>query len=300
MAAAELGLNKTIEFRWRPTEGAVETRETFETRVLEEGLGLVLDDVHSLQSNPKDGSYEVSLKTEEKAEEVSNAMRLDPSVTEMYRVKRLGQPNLRLITVHLFNTFVPDGVIADWLGQYGEVLPGARKVVDPRGYWTGRRQFRVLLAPDPEGHDGLSHPPAFLNIGPVRGYLFYPRQPQACRRCRTTGHGEADCRGLRCHACNSADHLLRACPDRRQANAEKTKRSRRRRTRASPRGADRPVPTPRKRARSEGAEPEPLAPLQPLPELVPEREPRQPEAELEAEAAEPVETQPEAEPQLEP
>ncbi|KAF3845656.1 hypothetical protein F7725_002734 [Dissostichus mawsoni] len=49
------------------------------------------------------------------------------------------------------------------------------------GFWTGRRQFQVLLKSEPEGVGGLKHPPASFSLGGDRGYLFYPRQPAFCR-----------------------------------------------------------------------------------------------------------------------
>ena len=64
-----------------------------------------------------------------------------------------------------------------FLPRYGKVLSGARYLRDDDGIWTGKRQFRFLLNEDPDGFNGLVHPPAYIAIEPDRGYLFYSRQP---------------------------------------------------------------------------------------------------------------------------
>ncbi|KAK1875560.1 Zinc finger CCHC domain containing protein 3 [Dissostichus eleginoides] len=82
------------------------------------------------------------------------------------------------------------------------------------GIWTGRRQFQVLLKSEPEGCGGLKHPPASFSLGADRGYLFYPRQPAFCRRCRQSGHVEGGCNGASCRFCGQGGHEAKTarCP----------------------------------------------------------------------------------------
>ncbi|XP_033998587.1 uncharacterized protein LOC117492420 [Trematomus bernacchii] len=113
------------------------------------------------------------------------------------------------------------------------------RVGDAMGIWTGLGQFQVLLGSGPEGFGGLGHPPASFSLGADRGYLFYPRQPAFCRRCRQSGHVEGGCAGASCrfcgqrgheakdctvpkacHGCSGIDHLYRSCPERRRTFAE--------------------------------------------------------------------------------
>ena len=154
------------------------------------------------------------------------------------KIHILASMGYRKVTVHMFNPHVTGEDIVGFLKRYGRVNPEKMdKVMDRMGFWTGKREFRMILNEDPQGHDGLVHPPAFFAIGGDRGYLSYHRQPPFCKKCRGSGHKEEDCEeGARCrfcsskdhvtkdcqkqkecHACGSADHLLKDCPRRPKA-----------------------------------------------------------------------------------
>uniref|UniRef100_A0AAY5KTF3 CCHC-type domain-containing protein n=1 Tax=Esox lucius TaxID=8010 RepID=A0AAY5KTF3_ESOLU len=144
-----------------------------------------------------------------------------------------GRKNFRVVTIHMYNPFVQDDDVRRFLGEYCNVKAGPRYVKDALGFWTGRRQFQVLLREDATGKDGFLHLPAMFSIGADRGTLYYARQPEFCRRCLKIGHIYANC-GLRkckvcgsdqhetrdctapkkCHQCGSEEHLVRECPQR--------------------------------------------------------------------------------------
>lgn len=92
-----------------------------------------------------------------------------------FKIVNLERPNFRVINIHMFNPFVTDLALAKFLSQFGEVVSAARYVNDPMGFWTGRRQFQVLLHHDSRIPGGLKRPPAIFNVGGERGYLFYAR-----------------------------------------------------------------------------------------------------------------------------
>ncbi|MBN3319354.1 ZCHC3 protein, partial [Atractosteus spatula] len=69
----------------------------------------------------------------------------------------------------------------------------------------------LFLREDPEGVEGFQHPPAHFTIGANRGYLYYPRMPYYCKKCRKSGHKENTCDIVRCHNCNMEGHTAKNC-----------------------------------------------------------------------------------------
>lgn len=106
------------------------------------------------------------------------------------------------------------------------------------GNWNGKRRFEAKLRQDSLGVGGLSHPPGSFSIGPDRGYLSYPGQPEFCWRCGIFGHTKAVCSGDMPSLLLSGaqkkglyspevlqplrrkDHLFRSCPGRKRTFVE--------------------------------------------------------------------------------
>ncbi|MBN3312424.1 ZCHC3 protein, partial [Atractosteus spatula] len=115
------------------------------------------------------------------------------------------------ITVHTYNPYVPTELITAFLWRCVTVAGQPTEIRDSLGIWYGKSQFRVLLREDPEGVDGFQQPPARFNIGSDRGYLYYPRMLDFCKKCRQSGHKENTCDIVRCHNCNKDGHLAKNC-----------------------------------------------------------------------------------------
>uniref|UniRef100_A0AAQ4RJS6 CCHC-type domain-containing protein n=2 Tax=Gasterosteus aculeatus TaxID=69293 RepID=A0AAQ4RJS6_GASAC len=241
-----VGLRYTLRFRATKEDDQVLSRVFFGKQVIMGQLHLMVQDVLCIQWNQQEKAFDVTLGSEDIYRRVSEICRKDAKVSPLayYEVLNLDRPNFRTVSVHMYNPFVTDEALVSFLGRYGEVATAARHVKDPLGFWTGRRQFQVLLNPDPTGPDGLQHPPAFFSLGGDRGYLFYNRQPAFCRKCRRSGHSETGCTGescrfcgqtghaakdctvpRNCHGCGGSDHLYRSCPSRKRTFSEVTRQT---------------------------------------------------------------------------
>ncbi len=102
---------------------------------------------------------------------------------------------------------------------------------------TGASKFQVRLKKDAEGN--YHHLPSLIQLGPIRGYVFYNGQPkecskcgsldhiavncelEMCRHCKSKEHGSKDCQlPKKCNLCGAESHRFRDCP---HAYSNKTK-----------------------------------------------------------------------------
>lgn len=115
------------------------------------------------------------------------------------------------ITVHMYNPFVADKDVQAFLSRYCSSVSAGVKMRGRFGIWNGKRRFLARLKVDPTAPGGLLHPPRSFAIGPDRGYLYYPGQPQYCCGCGSLGHTKEACSGQRCHLREAEDHAFADC-----------------------------------------------------------------------------------------
>ncbi|MBN3314461.1 CNBP protein, partial [Atractosteus spatula] len=113
--------------------------------------------------------------------------------------------------VRMFNPHMPEPNIATFLRRFVDVQGGGQKVVDEERIWTFKRRYLVRLRQSQTTPGSVLHPPANFTIGPYRGYLIYPGQPQTCRKCGQEGHLAADCSTEVCRRCGRVGHVATDC-----------------------------------------------------------------------------------------
>ncbi|XP_029111402.1 plexin-B2-like [Scleropages formosus] len=84
-----------------------------------------------------------------------------------YKTEHLWWTDRRIITVHVFNPFVPAEAIRAFLQRHINLLPGHRDIRDVFGIWNESRQFKARLRPDPVAPDELHHPPCLQALSLV-------------------------------------------------------------------------------------------------------------------------------------
>ena len=207
-------MKDALRFMWKEDGGARISWEKFTKDVVGSFLSLTGGGVLCIYDNAREKCFDLALKSKAMAARVLETCRARAGEEPLSRfeVVDLGQSNVKLVTVYLYDPHVPDEEVLTYLRRFGEILSPVRKLCGPGApFWDGRRQVKVCLAEDPAEEGGTRHIPAYVTLGSVRGRVYYPGQPPSCRRCRGTGHTEASCGGLTCRACGEVGHIARAC-----------------------------------------------------------------------------------------
>lgn len=119
----------------------------------------------------------------------------------------LVERDLKMVHVMIYSEKVRNQDVLTWMRQYCEVIHGI-EVVDLDGIKTGARRFHVRLS----RREGiLQHLPNTIQLGALRGYVFYPGQPKECRKCGSQDHLAAACTTATCRNCKSTDHTTVQC-----------------------------------------------------------------------------------------
>lgn len=164
--SAGLSLKNSLRFELKDKGMSMPNRVAFGRDVLFEALKLKPEDIFCLQQNSKDLYYDVTFHTSACMEEARElALQRENPALMPFHVMSLSKKNFRILTVHMFNPWVREETVRYFLGRHVKVLPGVKEIKDALGIWTGKRQFRVQLKEDTNGHDGFTHSPAAFTIG---------------------------------------------------------------------------------------------------------------------------------------
>lgn len=213
------GTRNTLRFELMEKDTQFHDRITFGRRILFEALKIQPEEIFCLQQSAASKHYDVTFCTGEYAEEVrKKSIVEEDEELRKYTVTPLYRNDYRILTIHMYNPWVTEETIKYFLGRYVTVLPGVRKIKDGLGLWTGKRQFRIKLNADMDSEDGYCHPPAVFSIGADRGFLVYAGQPQACRKCGSTGHNADKCDQVRCRSCGKLGHITKDCKEPRRCH----------------------------------------------------------------------------------
>ncbi|KAK2873857.1 hypothetical protein Q8A73_024369 [Channa argus] len=146
----QVGLHRTLRFQWRSSDREVMPRDLFCTRIIKGQLNLTVEDVFCIQWHQQATGYDVSFVSAETHQAVTArcARLANKHPLNLCEVVNMDRPNFRIISVHMFNPFMTDLASKEFFGRFSDVVSAARYVRDPQGFWTGCRQFQVLLHPD--------------------------------------------------------------------------------------------------------------------------------------------------------
>ncbi|KAK2912195.1 hypothetical protein Q8A73_006311 [Channa argus] len=146
----QVGLRRTLRFQWMSSDREVMSRDLFCTRIIKGQLNLTVEDVFCIQWHQQATGYDVSFVSAETHQAVTArcARLANKHPLNLCEVVNMDRPNFRIISVHMFNPFMTDLALKEFFGRFSDVVSAARYVRDPLGFWTGCRQFQVLLHPD--------------------------------------------------------------------------------------------------------------------------------------------------------
>lgn len=173
----------------------------------------------SLFGLPGMKSYEVIFATSTFYESCLNKFnRLKQTGCQLKNIKMtpLSGREPKAVTVIIHSEYVRVEDIKTWLSFKCTVKRGL-ELKDEDGIRTGAYRFYVHLHRDETSGD-LIHLPPIIQLGAIRGYVFYPGQPKTWRKCGGNDHLAAECENVVCRNCNSEEHTTSECPFPRKCN----------------------------------------------------------------------------------
>uniref|UniRef100_A0A8C4TJF8 CCHC-type domain-containing protein n=1 Tax=Erpetoichthys calabaricus TaxID=27687 RepID=A0A8C4TJF8_ERPCA len=186
-------------------------RKTFTTTIVLGILGFLPRQVDFIFALPDTQTFEVVFTNSmlvERCIKVWREKRESEVVLIDMTMQSLAQRETKSITVAMLSEKIRIEDIQQWLGRFCRV---ERRIAGRDGYGikTGYYNFQVKLKVSEEGD--LKHLPPTIQIGAIRGIIFYSGQPKMCRKCEQEGHVAADCKQEKCKNCGELGHLTRNC-----------------------------------------------------------------------------------------
>lgn len=207
--SASLVRRNTVRFEF--LEGLEMDRLNFSRKILQTVLGfqpLQLDYIFAL---PGRKVFEVVFTTFSAYELCVERFNFKKTVTpclQKIQLTPLSERDIRTVTVLINSERIKVEDIATWLSMHCTVL-NTSLMRDEDGIKTVASKFQVRLKKDAEGN--YHHLPSLIQLGPIRGYVFYNGQPKECRKCGSLDHIAANCELEICRHCKSKEHGSKDC-----------------------------------------------------------------------------------------
>ncbi|KPP56640.1 hypothetical protein Z043_125728 [Scleropages formosus] len=220
-ALAALRMKHTTRFRWQNSEVTEDFPDCvgFIREFIFRKLGLTTAQVVCIQRNGPQRFVDVTVLADETYQRMVEICKKGKDLgLKQYKTEHLWWTDRRIITVHVFNPFVPAEAVCAFIQPHVDLLPGHREIRGEFGIWNGCRQFQAYLCPKPVAPDGLHHPLAYFTIQNSKAYLFYPQQPPFCRLCQGQGHTAEASKNMKCRNCLETEHFTRDCKGPRRYN----------------------------------------------------------------------------------
>lgn len=186
-------------------------RLNFSRRILQTELGFQPSQLDYIFAFPGRKIFEVVFTTFSSYELCVNRFNSKKSTTPCFQkilLTPLSERDIRTVTVLIHSERIKIEDVTTWLSMHCTIL-NTSLMRDEDGIKTGASKFQVRLRKDAEGN--YHHLPALIQLGPIRGYVFYNGQPKECRKCGSLNHIAANCEMVICRHCNSKDHSSKDC-----------------------------------------------------------------------------------------
>uniref|UniRef100_A0A3B3WNL9 CCHC-type domain-containing protein n=1 Tax=Poecilia mexicana TaxID=48701 RepID=A0A3B3WNL9_9TELE len=195
-------------------QNGMEMELQFSRLVLQKELGFLPTQMDYIFALPGKKTFEVVFTTstffEKCLRSFEKLKETRPQLANVGMVS-LSQTEPKTITILMFSEQVRMEDIKTWLQQRCTVVHGY-EMRDEDGIRTGGRRFFVQLKRDLRTGETYHLPPV-IQLGSIRGHVFYPGQPKVCHRCGSQQHLLAECQSQsHCKNCKNGGHLTKNCP----------------------------------------------------------------------------------------
>ncbi|XP_051783509.1 zinc finger CCHC domain-containing protein 3 [Erpetoichthys calabaricus] len=187
-------------------------RKEFSIEVLQKTLKFIPGEIDFLFAFPGKTTFEVVFKTRYLYDKCVRTVEREKEVNlilDKFLIVPLSDRLDKKVNVIMYTEKVKIQDISTWLLQYCDVKT-SMQMTDDDGIKNGLYKFDIILKKERDT-DRVIHLPPVIQIGAVRGHVFYPGQPQVCRRCGKEGHKVLECIVVKCRNCKEEGHSTREC-----------------------------------------------------------------------------------------